>query len=1054
MRYFLENIPRSNNDCVNIRSFVMKNKKNFLLLSVTLFSLVLAGCDNSFDGSSSISSSSEQSLIQEYTITFDSMGGSPVASEVVKAGQRASRPDEPTKDGNNFTGWYTETETTNLFDFSTPIERDWTLYAGWEEAMCTVTFDPMGGSAVSPVTVRKGQTIDEPEPPTKDYCDFTGWFKEPGLFNEFDFNSPILNNMTLYAGWSERVAQVNLKTAVFADIQLSARENGPNSSYYANAGNTVHAYVSLKNHFALCKEQGVDVIFMDGDIVNNAITEYYALFEEALTSVYGTDESEYPEIIYNMGNHEWWDLAEQPVANAVSLFNQHARIDTAALVRRTSVTYSLNSNDVLPTYYKVVKGVPFLVISGENDAGLIGDTMKAEITSWLEEISELDSVKNGGPIYVAYHCALHTTLTHGNGAFDQSYVLEELLADYPQAVVFTGDTHYSGVNERAINQVDFTAINIGSSSYSRMDKMSATMTEGEHFYNMKIKGGKTSDELLGDAGYKHEYTPTIHIMNTYDNLNTTIDRYFSTDDAEHPTHINQTWNIPRGSNKTNFQYTNARFENVSAAQELYGANGVSWSDTANVRFGVKDGVMTVIVPDTNEYHYTEHYKIEVSANTTKEYDVVGNYYIYNNQPGKLYFTLSDLPSGSNYYVKVTAYDYFDNPSLNYLTSSVNDVTVCADAKDDQFTNTYYELSTHLNYEDHTETGNTSLEYYYNGVKRNEWGAPIGQLIRDAVPGKTSGGNNISEYLSIGDTENCEVILKAKIKNLGNSPIKAGYTLYAKNYAYKNAQIQSNGQVVPANGEWTSLEWNITSAWPDVVGRSGVTFLALIVSADGYAYNPDGYEMHLLLDDMDVEAGEFAAIPETPTRNNIEMAKFDNSYWRGNGSTGVVTYTETRGQNSTSAIKVTFENSGDLVSAQDITPTDTHPVKVGFDLAQSAIGTNNNIDANNCILSFDIKMSQEFFNSGNSYRHMFSLNIEDETWAGHYSWLELTAPDAYTYENTDNGWIHVERDLANYENFATCGNHTFVMTFGFFGINTTTQQTAYVVFDNIALIAKS
>ena len=269
----------------------MKNKKKLLLIGTALLSLVLAGCDSPIPASSSISPSSSEEPIIEYTITFDSMGGSPVTSEVVKAGQRVSRPNEPTKEGNNFTGWYTETDTINLFDFSIPIERDWTLYAGWEEALCTVTFDPMGGSAVSPITVRKGQTIEEPEQPSKEYHEFTGWFKEPGLFTQFDFNDPILTNMTLYAGWREIEAQVNLKTAVFADIQLSAKENGPNNSYYANAGNTVHAYVSLKNHFALCKEQNVDVIFMDGDIVNNAVEAYYQLFEDALVSVYGSDES-------------------------------------------------------------------------------------------------------------------------------------------------------------------------------------------------------------------------------------------------------------------------------------------------------------------------------------------------------------------------------------------------------------------------------------------------------------------------------------------------------------------------------------------------------------------------------------------------------------------------------------------------------------------------------------------------------------------------------------------------------------------------------------------
>ena len=1028
----------------------MKNKKlSITLIGLAIFSLLIPGCKKKDPTSESASVVSESEVV-EHLITFDSQGGSNIASVKVKEGEKVAKPNDPTKEDNEFTGWYEEQALTNLFDFNTPIVKDWTLYAGWREIECTITFDSQGGSPVSPITAKKGTIVTEPESPSREYYSFTGWFEEVDLVHKFDFTKPIDKDYILYAGWNEDPSNVNLKTAVFADIQLSARENG--DGYFANAGNTVHAYVALKNHFALCKEQGVDVIFMNGDIVNNAVPAYYELFEEALTSTYGNDESEYPEIIYNMGNHEWWDTNEKPVANAVTLFKEHARI--GEVVKQTSVTYSLNSEETLPTYYKVVKGIPFLVISGEDDCGTIGNVMKEEIRGWLEEISDLDSVRAGGPIFVAYHCALHTTLTHGNGAFYASYTLEELLENYPQAVVFTGDTHYSGANERAINQVNFTAINIGSSSYSRMDKMSATMSGSEHFYNMKIKGGKTSDELMGDADFMHEYTPTIHIMNTYENHNTTIDRYFSNEDSDNPTHINKTWNIPRGSNKSNFKYTNERFENVKAANDLYGADGVSWANNASVRFGVKNGKMTVIVPDTNEYHYTEHYKIDVIGNAIKTYDVVTNYYRYNDNPGEMYFFLEDLPAGEDYSIKVTAYDHFDNPSLNYLTSDVDDENVCADEKDNQFTSTYYELSTHLNYKDHTANGNTSLEYYYSGVKRNEWGAPLGQLIRDVVPGKTAGGNNISEYLSIGNQENCEVILKATVKNLSNYPLKFGYTLYGKDYVYKNTAFTTKALVVPANSDWTELEFNITSFLPEVVGRSGVTFLALVVSTDGYGYSPDGYEMHLLLDDMDVVAGEEAGIPETPTRYNVEMCKFDNSQWRGNGSTGKVSFTETYGANSTSSLKVTFENSNGLPTAAESKSTDGYEARVGLDLAQSAITTNNNIDANNCILSFDIKMSQEFFNSGNAYRHMFALNIEDETWASHYSWLELTSPDSYLYENTDNGWLHVERDLSNYENFSTCGDHTYVIRFGFFGLNQTTQQTAYVVLDNIAFIPKA
>ena len=837
----------------------MKNKKTLLFLGLAVFSLVLPSCK-----ARQKSPDSSDETKTQYTITFNDESGKTLDSRKWDVGTipyyNYNKEDTAEWDY-TFKGWSLSLGGEIIVIPAVSGDAVYFAIVEAEKQQYTITFNSNGGSQISPITAAYGTIVPAPASPTKEYCTFNGWYTDQALTHLFDFSIPLAQNWTLFAKWSETPRQeIALKTAVFADIQLCAKENG--DGYVGNAGNTVHAYISLKNHFKLCKEQNVDVIFMNGDIVNNAIPAYYDLYEEAFTSVYGTDDEQYPEIIYNMGNHEWWDISEQETAGAVSLFRQHARI--GQVERETSVKYYLDGETTLPTYYKIVEGVPFLVVSGENSSGEIGDTMKSEIASWLIEMSNLPSVKAGGPIYVAYHCALHTTLTHGNGAFYQSYVLENLLKEYPQAIVFTGDTHYSGVNERAINQVDFTAINIGSSSYSRMDKMSATMTGNEHFYNMKIKGGKTSDELLGDADYKHEYTPTIHIMNTFDNLDTTIDRYFSTDDEKHPTHINKTWDIPRGTNKSNFTYTNERFKNTQASNDLYGADGVSWNSSAEVRFGARDGKMTVRFPDTNEYHYTEHFKIDVTGNTTKTYDVVGNYYKYNLEPDNMYFFLEDLPSGDSYTVKVTAYDYFDNPSLNYLESNVNDVSVCADEVDNAFTNTYAELSNHLHFEEHAIGSNSSIEYYYNGVKKNEWGSPLGQLIRDTVPGKTSGGENISNYLSIGDTENHEVILKTKIKNLTNSALRFGYTLYSADYTYENAQIVTTGKEVAANSDWVSLEWNITKQFSNIDSRESITFLALIVSANGTGYNADGYEMHFLLDDMDVVAGDLIPEPDEHT----------------------------------------------------------------------------------------------------------------------------------------------------------------------------------------------
>lgn len=68
-----------------------------------------------------------------YTVVFNSNGGSNVSSQTVESGETATEPTDPTKDGFEFAGWYSDSELQNEFDFTTPIEADITLYAGWVE---------------------------------------------------------------------------------------------------------------------------------------------------------------------------------------------------------------------------------------------------------------------------------------------------------------------------------------------------------------------------------------------------------------------------------------------------------------------------------------------------------------------------------------------------------------------------------------------------------------------------------------------------------------------------------------------------------------------------------------------------------------------------------------------------------------------------------------------------------------------------------------------------------------------------------------------------------
>ena len=139
--------------------------------------------------------------INTYTVSFDSAGGSTVAAVTAEHGNTITAPAEPTRDGYEFTGWYSDSATTARFDFATPVTAEMTLYAGWNINTYTVSFDSAGGSTVAAVTAEHGNTITAPAEPTRDGYEFTGWYSDSATTARFDFATPVTAEMTLYAGW-------------------------------------------------------------------------------------------------------------------------------------------------------------------------------------------------------------------------------------------------------------------------------------------------------------------------------------------------------------------------------------------------------------------------------------------------------------------------------------------------------------------------------------------------------------------------------------------------------------------------------------------------------------------------------------------------------------------------------------------------------------------------------------------------------------------------------------------------------------------------------------
>lgn len=68
-----------------------------------------------------------------YTVTFNSNGGSAVKSATVKANTKVAKPADPVKSGYKFTGWYLDSACTEPWDFSNIVRKNITLYASWEK---------------------------------------------------------------------------------------------------------------------------------------------------------------------------------------------------------------------------------------------------------------------------------------------------------------------------------------------------------------------------------------------------------------------------------------------------------------------------------------------------------------------------------------------------------------------------------------------------------------------------------------------------------------------------------------------------------------------------------------------------------------------------------------------------------------------------------------------------------------------------------------------------------------------------------------------------------
>jgi uncharacterized repeat protein (TIGR02543 family) len=166
-------------------------------LITAAFVCALGACSNPSGGGGSV----------QYTITFDSHGGSEVAAITAEEGTELEQPADPTRTGYVFAGWFDAETGGALCSWPHILNADITMHARWQDnsqppaAQHTLTFDSHGGSAVEAITADEGTAVGKPADPTRTGYAFAGWFDAEGA--PCSWPHTLNADITMHARWQD-----------------------------------------------------------------------------------------------------------------------------------------------------------------------------------------------------------------------------------------------------------------------------------------------------------------------------------------------------------------------------------------------------------------------------------------------------------------------------------------------------------------------------------------------------------------------------------------------------------------------------------------------------------------------------------------------------------------------------------------------------------------------------------------------------------------------------------------------------------------------------------
>ncbi|PHA44173.1 LamG-like jellyroll fold domain-containing protein [Bacillus pseudomycoides] len=346
-----------------------------------------------------------------------------------------------------------------------------------------------------------------------------------------------------------------------------------------------------------------DAFVVVGDFTDSGSTQQYDRFFQTYKQ-YGNQNA---TAMYALGNHDYW--------NGLLAHDAQQRF-----LKKTGMESIY--------YHKVVKGYHFLVMSPENGVthGYYSDTQ----INWLkQELVKAKQADPNNPIFVFLHQQIKGTVygSHEWGANDSAKI-NEVLKEYPQAVTFSGHSHYPLDDPRSIHQKDFTSVGTSSVSY------------------MEVESGKVQGNIPPGAE-----TLSQGLLVEVDDQKVTIHRR----DFHTNSWTGEPWVVELPAKKESFKYTEDRDKEKPTFLQ----------DAKLKLSNITETSVTATFPQAVDNLLVHSYRLQAKEKATgkvKNHILAFSEFYRDPVPKELTFTLGGLEINMEYNIEVTALDSFGNES--------------------------------------------------------------------------------------------------------------------------------------------------------------------------------------------------------------------------------------------------------------------------------------------------------------------------------------------------------------------------------------------------------